>query len=154
MGQAGSIRYIGADLRWNNPVKYVWKEAVGISPTEANGEFPGPSRGKATATCIVSVGTGKEEVIAIQPSELEESLKRIARDCEETSETASTHCDAMGWRYVRLNVDQGIQGLAWKEWGTHGTDIELHTGSYLQKFDVDNKLQRLETILRVETSLV
>ena len=141
MGQAGPISYIGADLRWNNPVKYVWQEA--------EVEFHG---GGNAITWIVSIGTGKEEVISIQPSKFAKVLEKIARDCEETSETASAHCDAMGWKYVRLNVDQGIQGMAWKEWGNHGL-IEQHTKFYLKKVEVDNKLQLLENVLRVEASL-
>ena len=143
MGQVGPISYIGADLRWNNPVGYVWQEARSefLSCRNAN-------------TCIVSIGTGKERVIAIQPSEFAECLKQIARDCEETSEMASKHCDAMKWKYVRLNVDQGIQGMAWKEWGEHGGLIEQHTRYYLQKIEVDNKLKLLLENIESRISLV
>jgi len=137
-GQAGLYtRYIGADLRWNNPVMSVLDEA-----TE---EFPG--RGKM----VVSIGTGKEGVIAIEhrkPTQLTETLKKIARDCEETSERASKHCDTMGWKYFRLNVDQGVQGLAWKEWDKHGSGIRAHTASYLKKIAAKEKLGLLMENIR------
>jgi len=137
-GQAGLYtRYIGADLCWNNPVKFVWQEATK--------EFPGRNK------VIVSIGTGKEGVIAIEhrkPTQLTETLKRIARDCEETSERASKHCDVMGWKYFRLNVDQGVQGLAWKEWDKHGSNILAHTASYLKKIAVKEKLGLLMENIR------
>jgi len=138
-GQAGLYTtYIGADLRWNNPAMSVLQKATK--------EFPG--RGNLV---IVSIRTGKEGVIAIEhceSSQLTETLKKIARDCEETSERVSKHCDAMGWEYFRLNVDQGVQGLAWKEWDKNGSVIQVHTASYLRQIAVEEKLGLLVESIR------
>jgi len=126
------LQYTGADLRWNNPVLHVWEEA--------KAEFT-----SLNISHIVSIGTGATGIIAHGP-DFSTTLKNIARDCETTYEEAAQMLrqEAPKIEFIRLNVEQGLQDMSWKEWEKFGV-IKAHTEAYLQVQEVDQKLENLVT---------
>ena len=126
------IGYTGADLRWNNPVLHVWEEA--------KAEFT-----SLNISHMVSIGTGATGIIAHGP-DYSKTLETIARDCETTYEEAAQMLrqEAPKVKFLRLNVEQGLQDMSWKEWEKFGV-IKVHTEAYLQEHEVDKKLENLVT---------
>lgn len=140
-------RFIDGGLRCNNPIRYVLQEAQSAFPNHH-------------ISCIVSLGTGTASVIGLEqpdafqkllPMKLLDVLKRIATDCENTSEETAKSAD-MRDIYFRLNVDQGLQGVSLAEWEKLA-DVKTHTTQYLQKHDVGQKVSRLVEILNTSEGM-
>jgi len=135
-------RYLDGGLRCNNPVRYVLQEAQSVFPDRP-------------ISCIVSIGTGTANVISLQksdtfrkllPMKLIDVLKRIATDCENTSEETANQSPSMQNVYFRLNVDQGLQVVSLAEWERLG-EVKTHTEQYLHRHDVNRKVSRLIEVL-------
>ena len=133
--------YVDGGLRLNNPVKYVISEAESAFPN-------------CRISCLLSLGTGMPEVIGLDkpdsfqkmvPSKLIQVLKGIATDCEAASEDVAKDFHAKG-TYFRLNVDAGLENISLAEWTNLGA-VRAHTVTYLQKVEVDRKVDQLLAIL-------
>jgi len=133
--------FVDGGLRVNNPVKYVISEAESALP---NREI----------SCLVSLGAGVPDVIGLEkpdsfqnmlPSKVMQVLKAIATDCEATSEDVARDYRDKG-TYFRLNVDAGLGSITLAEWTSLGA-VSAHTGAYLQKYEVDRKVNQLLAIL-------
>jgi len=133
--------YVDGGLRVNNPVKYVISEAESAFPNRK-------------ISCLLSLGTGLPEVIGLDepdsfqkmvPSKLIKVLKGIATDCEAASEDVEKDFHGTG-TYFRLNVDAGLEKITLAEW-TSLKVVQARTVTYLQKEEVERKLNQLLVIL-------
>ena len=105
--------------------------------------------------CLVSVGTGQGETVAIKrpgffqqviPTDVVDALKAIAIDCEDTHEHMLRLFAQLPGTYFRLNVEQGMQGIKLSEWETL-SKVEAHTAQYLRRKEVNEKLTLLGKII-------
>ena len=144
-------RYLGVDLRWNNPVEFVVEQATSL--------YPG-----RPISCVVSLGTGTRRVIGyakpdpfqkLLPSELIRVLREIAADCEYQSERMAQRLNQPGRpnSYFRLNVDEGLQGVSLDEWNRQG-DVATHTMQYLNKHEIGQKLDQLVSMLKGKLRII
>ena len=128
----------------NNPAKYVVEEA--------NSLFPG-----RPISCVLSLGTGTAEVIGLEqpdafqnmlPQTLIGLLKDIADECERQSDEMERqlHRGDEPDFYFRLNVDGGHQNVSLAEWDLLN-EVSAQTLRYLEKLDVEQKVDRLVQIL-------
>jgi len=128
----------------NNPVKYVVEEAKSL--------FPG-----RPISCVLSLGTGTAEVISLgQPDAFQNMLPqnligllKMADECEEQSNAMEMQLRQKDNPdiYFRLNVDEGLQNVPLAEWDALD-DVSAHTLRYLEKPDVEQKVDRLVQILK------
>jgi len=128
----------------NNPVKYVVEEAKSL--------FPG-----RPISCVLSLGTGTAEVISLgQPDAFQNMLPqnligllKMADECEEQSSAMEMQLRQKDNPdiYFRLNVDEGLQNVSLAEWDALD-DVSAHTLRYLEKPDVEQKVDRLVQILK------
>lgn len=132
--------YVDAGFHCNNPVKYVLREAKTL-----------PS----TPSCILSLGTGLESIIALPnpdafqrllPTQLVKVFKDIATDCEKTAEETAREFSGRPDFYFRLNVSQGMQGISFAEWEKL-SDVLTHTKQYLLKHEVSRRVDELVNVL-------
>ena len=129
----------------DNPVKYVVEEAKSL--------FAG-----RPISCVLSLGTGTAEVIGLEqpdafqnllPQNLIGLLKDIADECEKQSNAMEMqlHQDDNPDIYFRLNVDEGLQNVSLAEWDVLN-EVEAHTLRYVERPDVEQKVDRLVQILK------
>ena len=129
----------------NNPVKYVVEEA--------NTLFPG-----RPISCVLSLGTGTAGAIGLEhpdafqnvlPQTLIGLLKDIAEECERQSNAIETqlHQEDEPDFYFRLNVDESYQNVSLAEWDVLN-EVSAHTLRYLEKPDVEQKIDQLVQILK------
>jgi len=142
-GEPIKQRYLDGGLGCNNPVKQVIDEARSLYPNRP-------------ISCVISLGTGAANVIGMErpdafqnllPMNLIAVLKGIATDCENISEQIARDLSAQAILYVRLNVDQGLQGVSLAEWEKLSA-VQLHTLQYLQKYEVGQKVDHLVRVLK------
>jgi hypothetical protein len=114
--------YINAELGANNPINQLWNEfQKEWAPPRGKGYHP-PEAG-----AIVSLGTGKEDVISLKgytpqnkgsEDKLYNALLRMAKDCEmahqEFGRQVKEYDDERV--YFRFNVEQGLQYTADLDW--------------------------------------
>jgi predicted acylesterase/phospholipase RssA len=136
-------RFVDGGLRCNNPISHVLAEAESLFP-------------KRMVACIVSLGTGKAEVIGmaapdafqkILPLNLIDVLKKIATDCEQDSERNAKLFTKFLNFYFRFNVEQGLQKVSLAEWEKL-SDVKTHTDKYIEMHDVDKKVDQLVQVLQ------
>ncbi|KDR66101.1 hypothetical protein GALMADRAFT_259793 [Galerina marginata CBS 339.88] len=136
--------FIDGGLGRNNPSQVVLEEARDI--------FGGRQIG-----CLLSIGTGKAEVTAIEkpglfqqiiPTDVIDALKGIATDCENTHQDMLRHFANLPNTYFRLNVEQGMQGIKLSE-SEKLSNVEAHTTNYLADREVEPKLALLVSAIRV-----
>jgi len=138
LGRTRNQPFIDGGVGRNNPSQLVLEEA--------NAVF-----GDRHLCCLVSIGTGQTDVIAIQspgivqrliPADIIEELRAIATDCETTHEDMSGRFANFSNIYFRLNVEQGMQGIRLSEWEKLDT-VEAHTMHYLRRNEMDETLNVL-----------
>ncbi|THU83058.1 FabD/lysophospholipase-like protein [Dendrothele bispora CBS 962.96] len=136
--------FIDAGIRCNNPAKQVREEARRLF---------GENR---TVGVFVSIGTGHSGTIGLSnpdvfqrilPSQLIDTLKNIATDCESVAdELASEYGEREESVYFRFNVTHGVGQISLEEWKKI-SEIVTHTKAYLQDSRisayVDSVVQRL-----------
>jgi predicted acylesterase/phospholipase RssA len=137
IGEPGfSEPYIDGGMGCNNPIAHVLEEARLL--------FPGQP-----VTCVISIGTGKAQTIAIpKPGWVEQilplgvivAIRGIATDCEQSAQEVA-HCFRRDPNiYFRFNVEQGMQSIGPTQW--EGLDeVATHTGQYMWWVEVDEKLE-------------
>jgi len=117
---------------------------------EANTQF-----GARPIGCLVSIGTGQVEAGGIRrpgffqqivPTDVVDTLRAIATDCEDTHEHMLLLFAQLPRTYFRLNVEQGMQGMNLSEW-ERLSKVEAHTAQYLRGKEVDEKLALLGKII-------
>ncbi|THU91085.1 FabD/lysophospholipase-like protein [Dendrothele bispora CBS 962.96] len=136
--------FIDAGIKCNNPAKQVREEARRLF---------GENR---TVGVFVSIGTGHSGTIGLSnpdvfqrilPSQLIDTLKNIATDCESVAdELASQYGEREESVYFRFNVTHGVGQISLEEWKKI-SEIVTHTKAYLQDSRisayVDSVVQRL-----------
>lgn len=120
-------KYIDGRLGCNNPVNAVLKEAKSL--------FNRP------VDCILSLGTGIPTVNSLGetnlvqhllPTKVIAVLKGLATDCERVANELEERYKSTPGIYIRLNVDQGMQGITLAEWEKDGA-VTTHTEKYLAR---------------------
>ncbi|THU85682.1 FabD/lysophospholipase-like protein, partial [Dendrothele bispora CBS 962.96] len=116
--------FIDTGIKCNNPAKQVREEARRLF---------GENR---TVGVFVSIGTGHSGTIGpfqcILPSQLIDTLKNIATDCESVAdELASQYGEREESIYFRFNVTHGVGQISLEEWKKI-SEIVTHTKAYLQ----------------------
>ena len=141
--------YIDGGLGCNNPSRVILHEAKALFGARQFG-------------CLVSIGTGQAEVTGIEkpgrlqqlvPTEIVNTLKAIARDCEDTHEAMLGLFVNLPNTYFRLNVDQGMQNIELSEWEKL-INVEAHTAQYLRRAEVCEKLDSLANAITVPKALL
>jgi len=134
--------FIDGGLGRNNPSRVVLDEAKALFGARHIG-------------CLVSIGTGQVETIGIGkpgffqqiiPTDVVDTLRAIANDCEDTHESMLRLFEQLPTTYFRLNVEQGMQGIKLSEW-ERLSKVEAHTAQYLRRKEVDQKLVLLGKII-------
>ncbi|KAJ7668189.1 acyl transferase/acyl hydrolase/lysophospholipase [Mycena rosella] len=123
-------RYIGGGVGNNNPAALVLAEAKKLYPLRP-------------VVLLASIGSGHPDVIQIpkapSTNAVGKVMKSITMDCEKTHEEMATLYRLLPNTYFRLNVQQGMQGLASHDWN-ESSAISAHTRAYLGTEDVKSKL--------------
>ncbi|KAK0192290.1 FabD/lysophospholipase-like protein [Armillaria mellea] len=140
--------YIDGGMGRNNPAKVLLEEAKQV--------FPGQQ-----VACLISIGTGFAKTIAIPrpgwfqralPLDVVKALQMIATDCERTAEELARDFRDTPGVYFRFNVEQGLQGVMLAQWDRLG-EVASHTKQYLKTLAVDQKVDRVVSILRADGPL-
>jgi hypothetical protein len=96
---------------------------------------------KRSVSCIISIGTGRADVIEVKapslfqrliPRELIDALKDMATDCEATAFEMSERFRKCPNLYFRFNVEQGLQNVELDGWEELG-NIKAKTIQYLDE---------------------
>jgi len=128
--------FIDGGLGCNNPSRVVLAEAEAFFGARQIG-------------CLVSIGTGKAEIINIKkpgffqqilPIDVIKALKGISTNCEVIHEEMLCLFARSPNTYFRLNVEQGMQGIELSEWEKMA-NVEAHTTTYLNRKEVNEKLK-------------
>ncbi|KAF8961360.1 acyl transferase/acyl hydrolase/lysophospholipase [Flammula alnicola] len=136
--------FIDDGMGRNNPSRVVLEEA--------NALF-----GARQVGCLVSIGTGQADIIAIKkpglfqqivPIDVIDALRAIATDCEDTHQAMLGLFANSPNTYFRLNVEQGMQGIQLAEWEKLSI-VEAHTTQYMKRKEVVEKLALLVNAIRV-----
>ncbi|KAJ6583578.1 hypothetical protein DFH09DRAFT_978574 [Mycena vulgaris] len=127
--------YVGGSLVHNNPTSLVLNQANLMYPAQP-------------VVLVVSVGSGHADTIHIPSSNaIPRALENIVMDSERSHEDNAYRFRALpNTYYVRLNVQQGLQGLGpypWKE----SSKVLAHTRNYLEMQDTKVKLGKLVKVL-------
>jgi predicted acylesterase/phospholipase RssA len=137
--------FIDGGLGCNNPSQLVLNEAKAQFGTTRH------------IGCLVSIGTGRVEVIGIKkpglfqqivPIDVIDALRAITTDCEATHQEMLGRFANLPNTYFRLNVEQGMQGIKLSEWEKL-SNVEAHTTQYMKTKEVDEKLDLLVNAIRV-----
>jgi predicted acylesterase/phospholipase RssA len=137
IGEPGfSEPYVDGGMGCNNPIAHVLEEARLL--------FPGQP-----VTCVISIGTGKAQTIAIpKPGWVEQilplgiivAIRGIATDCEQSAQEVAHRFRHTPNIYFRFNVEQGMQSIGPAQW--EGLDeVATHTSQYMRLVEVDQKLE-------------
>ncbi|KAH8822835.1 hypothetical protein DL96DRAFT_1819533 [Flagelloscypha sp. PMI_526] len=125
--------FIEPCLRYNNPVELVIEET--------NSVFPQSS----AEACFVSLGAGHPGISSALVNEDDWSsvLQDIAKDCEGIADQVARRYQT---GYFRLNVFQGLQGIA-SEPSLDSGQIASHTQQYLQDSFIDGQVDEIVQLL-------
>ncbi|KAG6827347.1 hypothetical protein H0H87_005022, partial [Tephrocybe sp. NHM501043] len=136
--------YIDGDLGHNNPTDVVLREAKDMFQDRS-------------IACIISIGTGKLETIALgKPGRFEKggisssiinAVYKIATDCEETAQKMEREFKDNPKFYFRFNVEQGLQTIKPEDWDQMG-EISAHTRNYMQMHEIDLRLSTAVEVIR------
>ena len=147
--------FIDAGVGTNNPTKVLVKEAKSYYRMKSY---------KATQpTCLVSIGTGQQNLIQLQHAasmfwlkdrlglSIAPVLGEIVTDCENThDEVLLSHLDNNARdQYYRFNVPQGMQQIMLDEWAKKD-DIKTYTDNYLRLNQTEQEL--LDCVKRLRPS--
>ena len=125
--------YVDGGVGRNNPIAQVLEEAELV--------FPGQQ-----VACIVSIGTGQSQAIAIpergwlQVFSFIKALRGIATDCERSAQEAAQRFRGNPNIYFRFNVEQGMQSVRPAQW-KRLDEVMAHTDQYMRLVEVDEKLE-------------
>jgi predicted acylesterase/phospholipase RssA len=136
--------YIDGGLGCNNPSRLVLDEAKRIFGSRQIGLLLSIGTGMAWVTNIKKSGIFQR----IVPTDVINALKAIASDCEATHESMVDLFENFPNTYFRLNVDQGMQNIKYSEWEKL-SNVEAHTMQYLNRKEVNAKLNSLVNGIRV-----
>jgi hypothetical protein len=124
-------KFVGGELRWNNPAEELTKEAVNIF------------KGRRICT-IISIGSGHPGHMSLLKG-LANLFSRIALDCERVADDMERRFGNTPEVFWRLNVEQGLQNLAVNL--SNLAEVVSHTHSYLRSArttrNIDTMLQDL-----------
>jgi hypothetical protein len=114
----------------NNPIHQIWTEA-----TDEFTKHEGPDwKLEDHLQCLVSIGTGKLELNAFDPSlrDIGRGLVSIATSTERDAETFQRHHTNLfqNKRAFRFNVDQGLEKIGLEE-ESKMADIQTFTRRYI-----------------------
>jgi predicted acylesterase/phospholipase RssA len=150
IGDPGSSKpYIDGGMGCNNPITQVLDEAELVFSTRK-------------VACIVSVGTGKAETIAIPkptwfqqvlPLDVVGALRGIATDCEHSAQEVARRFQGMPNVYFRFNVEQGMQTIGLGQW-EQLDGVATHTDQYMRVQDVDQNLDSAVSAIRERRALI
>jgi len=124
-------------------VKAVLEEAVSIFPDQS-------------ISCVLSIGSGVQGVTGFKPAsnaEIADVLKKVMNDGDRISDEVARELSDRSVFYCRLNVDHGLDDIGFEDWERLG-DVKTHTGKYLEKFDISQKISRLVKALNQRTGEV
>ncbi|KAF9470475.1 FabD/lysophospholipase-like protein, partial [Pholiota conissans] len=136
--------YVDGGLGYNNPCQTVLEEAHALF-------------GDRQVGCLVSIGTGRAQAIAIEqprwfqqviPTNVIEALQAITTDCEKTHQEIFHRFARLPSTYFRLNIEQGMQGKELSERDKLST-VEAHTVQYMKEREVQVKLASLVSAIQV-----
>ncbi|KAH8834428.1 hypothetical protein DL96DRAFT_1810700 [Flagelloscypha sp. PMI_526] len=108
--------FVGGDLRWNNPTEELTREAADV--------FKG-----GRICSIISIGSGHSGHMTLSKG-LADLFSRIALDCERVADDMECRFGNTPDVFWRLNVEQGLQGLAVNL--SNLNEVVTHTHSYLR----------------------
>ncbi|KAG6855832.1 hypothetical protein H0H87_010418, partial [Tephrocybe sp. NHM501043] len=138
--------YVDGGLGRNNPTDVVLQEAGVMFPHRS-------------IACIISIGTGKTDIIAIESPSLfkrNETIKALAsilRDCEETAQDMQRKFENHPKTYFRFNVEQGLQTI--EPWDRDRMSmISAHTRSYMQMHEIDSRLSTAVQVIRAVRGVI
>ena len=135
----GQEQFIDGGLRCNNPAKQVLEEANKVFGNER------------LVSCLVSIGTGHSGTIGLEnPDRFQKFLatktigvlKKIATDCEQTSNELHTRFQDVEKFYFRFNVEHGAETISLEEWEKMGK-LEEHTNAYKEKPSVSKAINEV-----------
>ena len=136
--------FIDGGIGCNNPSRLLLDEAKALFNNRQIG-------------CLVSVGAGAGSSISIKKpgvfqrivaTDVMDTLKAIATDCEYQHETMSHLFGNSPNTYFRLNVERGVLEIDLSEWERMAT-VEAQTAQYTRRRDIDDKLALLVNAIRV-----
>jgi hypothetical protein len=119
------IILVGAIAGYANPTKELLQEAQRVFDEDAE------------VASIVSLGTGKGEVLSVMGTgdegALVDAMAKMALDSEQTHKEVDGRLHQLSV-YFRLNVEQGLVGHM------DASSVRAHTSAYMQKSDNDRLL--------------
>ncbi|CAE6541624.1 unnamed protein product [Rhizoctonia solani] len=125
--------FVGGELGCSNPIAHVLSEVNRIYPEH-------------TVATVISIGTGHARTIQVPNlsrwlrTQDVMVMKDMATDSERVAEEMVARFEGTSDVYFRFNVDQGMQNIKHGSWEKLGEAVE-HTKAYLQKGEVDRRLQ-------------
>ena len=124
----GKEEFMDGALGCNNPAIEVLEEARSVFGD------------KKAIRCLVSIGTGQPGAIGLSkpdtfqkllPTSLIQVLKKIATNCESTSNVLRARFENIDAFYFRFNVVHGAQGISLEEWEKM-EELTTHTKAYMK----------------------
>jgi predicted acylesterase/phospholipase RssA len=150
IGEPGTSKpYIDGGLGCNNPISQVLEEAELVFSTRK-------------VACVISVGTGKAETIAIPtpsllqqvlPLDVVNAMRGIATDCERSAQEVARRFQGMPNVYFRFNVEQGMQTIGLEQW-EQLDGVATHTDQYMRMQEVDRNLDAAVSAIRESRPLI
>jgi predicted acylesterase/phospholipase RssA len=136
IGGPGTLQpYIDGGMGCNNPITQVLEEAELVFPHQQ-------------VSCIISIGTGQPQTIAIPTSgwlqqvlllDVVRAIQGIATDCEQTAQQIARRFRGIPNIYFRFNVEQGMQSVGLAQW-ERLDEVATHTNQYMRIEVVDQRL--------------
>ncbi|KAF9474132.1 FabD/lysophospholipase-like protein [Pholiota conissans] len=122
--------YVDAGMGCNNPTQMVLDEAAYLF-------------GRRQIGCLMSVGTGRGQVIAIERPAIDivDVLREITTDCEDMHQQMLRRFTNLPNTYFRVNVEHGMQGFDISDW-ERLAKVEAHMAQYLKVREVEKKTLR------------
>jgi hypothetical protein len=140
--------YVDGGIGCNNPVAQVLDEADLVFGTRK-------------VTCVISIGTGTAETIAIPkftlfhhilPLDVVKAMCSIATDCEHSAQEVAQRFQDMPNVYFRFNREQGMQTIGLGQW-ERLDGVAIHTDQYMRTPEVDRKLDGAVSTIRGRRTL-
>ena len=136
--------FVDAGVGYNNPTNEIIQECELIYGSDAK------------VACIVSIGTGRPEVIGWKkpglfqqafPIKLCKALAQLATDTEGVAEQHQRRNSSDSTTvYWRLNVSRGLQTISLEEWERLG-EVEGYTQNYMKETLVSDQIDKLVDVL-------
>jgi predicted acylesterase/phospholipase RssA len=121
------IEYVDGATGANNPVRYIWREAMDIW---------GSHNLDDRVDCLVSIGTGVPGARRFGDSVLEiaRTLKEIATDTQSTANEFHSEHSGMSTsgRYFRFNVQRGLEDIGLEQ-SDRMPEVAAATSAYLEE---------------------